>query len=275
VVLHANRFQFQPRQTIENPRVGSRMLLWGKAGGGAVTVDGRERRLVPDGFLLLPWNHRVRYQADARQPFLVAAIHLIPRHDPVAALRFIIPHTADHPLADMPQRRDLSLPGLGGLVEGDLRAHPRLAHLAEHILAVFDGGQPGDRQARQLGQLLLDELLALQRHDDALPAVLAELRRRLLADLAHPHDLGGLARLAGVSPATLARLCRRHLRQSPRRWLTGLRLDQAERLLAATPLPIGEVGRQVGLPDPYQFSRLFRRWRRRTASDARARAWRR
>jgi AraC-like DNA-binding protein len=40
-------------------------------------------------------------------------------------------------------------------------------------------------------------------------------------------------------------------------WITERRMVQARRLLAATTLPVSEVGRRVGFPDAGYFARTF------------------
>jgi AraC-like DNA-binding protein len=55
------------------------------------------------------------------------------------------------------------------------------------------------------------------------------------------------------------KLFRRHLGVSAKGFVIGRQLQEARELLLSTTLPISEVGKEVGLPDPYHFSKLFRR----------------
>ena len=87
--------------------------------------------------------------------------------------------------------------------------------------------------------------------------------------LADPVTLPDLARAAGWSTATLHRLARRHLGDSPMGYLTRRRMIEAARLLADTDLTVGEIARRVGFPDPLHFSRRYRRWYGRPPSAAR------
>jgi AraC-like DNA-binding protein len=46
---------------------------------------------------------------------------------------------------------------------------------------------------------------------------------------------------------------------APRRYLEERRVAQAARALLETDRTVGEIAREVGYPDPYHFSRVFRR----------------
>ena len=270
LVLYANHFQFAAGQRLENPCVGSRMLLWCRQGLGEVTVDGVRRVLPADAWLLLPWRHRVIYAADRRHPFLVAGIHLCPDHDHGAA-ELRVPHVADDPLHRSPLRRDARWPGLDGVAGGSFAGHPGLRLLGEWIVTRWIAGPVDADQARAMGGLLADELRRSvgPAGGTILPAALQTGIVVARRDLARPLDLAGLARVAGCSPATLVRLFRRHLRRSPMSWLRSERLDSARRLLAGTALPVAAVGAQVGINDPHRFAKLFR-----AATGRSPRAWR-
>lgn len=270
LVLHANHYQFAAGQRVENPRVGSRMLLWCRQGLGTVEVDGQRRILEPDAWLLLPWRHRVVYTADRRHPYLVGGIHLCPDHDP-GPVELRVPHQADDPLHRSPLRRDVRWPGLDGLAGGSFAGHPGLRLLGEWIVGRWNADPVDPDQARAMAALLLDELRRSvgRAAGTALPVVLqaaVEVARR---DLAKPLDLAAMARAAGCSPATLVRLFRRHLRNSPMAWLRAERIEEARRLLASSALPVAVVGARVGIDDPHRFAKLFR-----SASGRSPRAWR-
>jgi AraC-like DNA-binding protein len=53
-------------------------------------------------------------------------------------------------------------------------------------------------------------------------------------------------------------------------WITERRMVQARQLLTGTDLPVGEIARRVGLPDPGYFARVFRH-----SNGVTPRAWRR
>src|ERR1700733_7306912 len=92
VIGMANRFQFSARERFLNRWVMSRMLLWCREGKGRVRVNGQWHDMQGDDFLFLPWWHDVLYDADAREPFWVGAIHIIPDYPLERKLVMTIPH---------------------------------------------------------------------------------------------------------------------------------------------------------------------------------------
>lgn len=67
-----------------------------------------------------------------------------------------------------------------------------------------------------------------------------------------------LARAAHLSEAHFARLFRQELGTCPMKHLRQFRIARACELLDRTRLNVEEVGRAVGLPNPFHFSRAFR-----------------
>jgi len=61
------------------------------------------------------------------------------------------------------------------------------------------------------------------------------------------------------SPATLTRQFHRHLGHAPAAWIMHARIAHAAVLLSTTDLPVAEIGRHCGIPNPFYFSRLFHR----------------
>ncbi len=67
-----------------------------------------------------------------------------------------------------------------------------------------------------------------------------------------------LAGVAEVSRVHLAKLFRQQTGSSPMAAVRQRRLERAKALLASSDTSIEEIARQVGFPDPFHFSRLFR-----------------
>jgi AraC-like DNA-binding protein len=63
----------------------------------------------------------------------------------------------------------------------------------------------------------------------------------------------------GVTSETLCRLFRRFSQTSPYQYLIHLRINLAVDLLLGTDLLIKQVGEEIGIPDPFHFSRIFKR----------------
>jgi AraC-like DNA-binding protein len=72
-------------------------------------------------------------------------------------------------------------------------------------------------------------------------------------------SLRDVARAVSVSPGHLTSTVRRRTGRTVQEWITERRMVQARRLLASTTLPVAEVGRRVGYPDPGYFARVFGR----------------
>jgi|SRR5271166_4844825 len=125
--------------------------------------------------------------------------------------------------------------------------------------------QDGYRQAALAHlTLLLIDLARLAR------PVVAELRRSgepLLAEVfevidrrhAEPVSLRDVAGELGMTPGHLTTVVRRRTGRTVQEWIIERRMAEARGLLADTDLPVREVARRVGVPDPGYFSRLFGR----------------
>jgi AraC-like DNA-binding protein len=72
-------------------------------------------------------------------------------------------------------------------------------------------------------------------------------------------SLRDVASAVNVSPGHLTSTVRRRTGRTVQEWITERRMLQARRLLATTALPVAEVGRRVGYPDPGYFARVFGR----------------
>ncbi|HLL90070.1 MAG TPA: AraC family transcriptional regulator [Tepidisphaeraceae bacterium] len=279
VVAHANWYQFGPGESVRYPRVESRMVLWCKRGRGTVTVNRQPMALGPGEFVVLPWRHAVAYEAAARGPFLVAGVHVIPRHARGRRVVFEVAHARGSPLAGRAWREDVPLPGLPSVPRGRLADHPPLAHVLEYTVACYVRHRPPrEEEMRLLGRLVLDEVRrtllpggAGGATEAAMPAV---VRTAALWVRDHPHepaDVPRLAAVAGCSPSTLQRAFRRHLRATPLQWVARAKVERAAELLRSTRMPVAAVATAVGIADPFYFSRWFRRLTGESPRDARKR----
>ncbi len=79
------------------------------------------------------------------------------------------------------------------------------------------------------------------------------------ADPAVHLTVAQLARTAGLSVSRFAHLFRQETGSTPLRYLEGLRLDHAARLLELTDKPVSTVARDVGYEDALYFGARFRR----------------
>jgi transcriptional regulator GlxA family with amidase domain len=87
----------------------------------------------------------------------------------------------------------------------------------------------------------------------------ARALRAVDADPARAWRVPELAKLAGASRATFARLFHAATGTSPKRWLAARRLAHAATLLSATESTLAEIAAQVGYVSEFSLSRAFKR----------------
>lgn len=263
VVVHANWYEFRAGQVIEHDLVGSRTMIWAVRGQGQLTVNGVERELNADTFVVTPWRHRIRYAADRMAPFVLGAIHLVPQLTG-GVVEFRAAHGVNDPLAADPRRNDApELFGSNGLLSGKLSRSPRLAALATYVVHRFVDIAAVEKDMQSLAALLIDEIsMEVQPRplspDRPSPA-LASMQRGVLTHLDRPLSIADVAAFAGVSTSTAERLFARYAGTSVARWVLRARVERAQYLLRSSQLPVGAVARAVGFSDQYHFSRTFSR----------------
>jgi len=262
VVVLANWFQFGPGECLSSPCVESRMLLWCVKGLGRVRVNGIEQPLAPGAWRLMPWRHRVAYEADPDNPFMVGGVHFLAEHAFGRAVTFAVAHHKNDPLAGSPARRDRPLGVLDGLSGGAFEPADRLQLLATYIVECFQKSRPEEKTMRSLAELLIAEL-GCHEHSSGRDSrqIPGDLRAILEYVRSHSPDrlrVEDLARVAGRSIPTVHRLFRDYLGATPMQWIANLRIARAKELLQTTRLPLAAIGEQTGFPDPFHFSRVFK-----------------
>lgn len=264
VIVLANWYQFAPAEQAPRPRVESRMLLWCRSGKGRLRINGQDAAFLPGDWVLLPWKHQLTYQADEANPFLVGGIHIVPSHDRGIPVKYQVAHRPDDPIANHPGRRDRRWKSLAGIVRGEFAVNDDpLQILAHYIVERFQRSVPERSSMTQLATILVDELIqTVQKHPADPPrqsVLLRALQTYAQAHLDRPLSIVDLAGAAECSEAGVYRAFRRHASITPYRWISRVRAERAAVLLGTTTLSVREIGRRVGLDDPFHFSRLFKR----------------
>lgn len=145
-----------------------------------------------------------------------------------------------------------------GSIETELTARQEgyeqaaLAHLTLLLIDIARLAAPVAAELRRSGEPLLAEVFAV-------------IDRRHMETL----SLRDVACELGVTPGHLTTIVRRRTGRTVGEWIIERRMAQARVLLAETDLPVAEVARRVGVPDPGYFSRVFSR-----AHGASPRRWR-
>lgn len=265
VIAYANYASFSKNQTVCNRLVESRMSLWCKEGCGAVIVNGTRFAFHPGDYLFLPWGHRVDYQADNQKPFSLAGIHMIPQHDRDKPVEFSVSHFIESPLANCPWRRDANLAPLQGIVSFRLTEDSPLWLLSEYIVRLFSTRDWNEHRMRELARSLFSELARTFLSQPRTDNLRSEADFGILTDYLHKHlalplTVAALARCIHCSESTVGRLIRSHTGLSAVNWITQTRIHRARALLSSTRMSVSEVGSNVGVPDPFYFSKLFKKW---------------
>lgn len=79
------------------------------------------------------------------------------------------------------------------------------------------------------------------------------------ANYAQDLQVSQIADMLGLNRSYFCRVFKRQMGMSPQDYIVSYRLEQAEKLLTGTKLSQKEIARQVGYPDVYAFSRMFKR----------------
>ena len=262
-ICRAGLFQFAARQQFTNACVQSRALFWCKSGHGEFVVDGVRHSLEPHDLYVLPWNRCITYLPSAHQPMYTAHVHLVPWYRPGAPWVPNVPHEAGESEFDSPDRHDADWPGIRGTVRLHTQADEPLGRLIDYTVRWYRETDRDEAEARALGLMLVREIFRACAAAVAPVASRPEELQRLLVHVERGYQqaptVKDLAAVIGRSRSHVLKLFRRHLGVSAKSHVIGRQLQEARELLLSTTLPVGEVGKSVGLPDPYHFSKLFRR----------------
>lgn len=79
------------------------------------------------------------------------------------------------------------------------------------------------------------------------------------SNYSYPISVNDIAAHTGVSRSHLFRIFQEQLNQSPKEYLTMVRLDQARLLLKKSELSITAIARSVGFEDSLYFSKVFKK----------------
>jgi transcriptional regulator GlxA family with amidase domain len=121
---------------------------------------------------------------------------------------------------------------------------------------------------RSGGQAQFSQVLQRQEGE---PGRLHDLSAFALEHLDEQLSLEELASNLGMSPRTLTRWCRREHGESPAALVRRVRIEEAQRLLEQTSLPLKDIAERAHLGDPSTLWRVFTRYVGITPADYRAR----
>ena len=132
----------------------------------------------------------------------------------------------------------------------------------EKLFYLFNQKQPW-RCAEMMGivyRLYTAAIKAQNRRYDKTNRMFSQTVTYILQNLADPLlSVKTVATFAGMSETHLRRIFKTAVNTSPVRYITFLRLEKAKNMLLNSNYSIEEIAVSVGIPDPYYFSRLFKR----------------
>lgn len=262
-LCRAGFFQFAAQQRFTNGCVQSRALFWCKSGRGEFEVDGQRHPLAPHDLYVLPWGRRIAYFPSAQDPMFTAHVHLVPWYRPHSAWHPNVPHEPGEPDFNSPDRRDRPWPVGQGVVRLRTQFEDPLGRLIDYAVRWYLHSRREEAEARALGVLLVSELGRVAQASVVPAAEHPEELNRLLLHIERGFQLGpsirDLAAIISRSRSHVLKLFRRNLGVSAKGYIVARQLREARDLLLSTTQPVSQVGKCVGIGDPYHFSKLFRR----------------
>lgn len=215
---------------------------------------------MPGDWLFLPWRHEVLYVAGEEDPFLVGGLHLVGRHRRDHAVEAAVAHSASDPLSHVPWREDLPGAGAAVVVRGRFAQAGPLRLLASYAVERYQDEAPDELAMRALGVLVFEEMIRERRPDEAdVPVSLGRMQAFVRDHLQDRLTVSAIARAGACSTASAHRLFRLHLGIGPYGYVVRTRVQIARQMLRSSGRPVAEVAAAVGIPDPYHFSRVFKR----------------
>lgn len=202
-------------------------------GEGGVNVSGREHALSRGTGLLFFPGDSVEAWHNPKKPFRVFAAHFLVAN---ASYRSLLRKTMPEPL----RYHDTAKCEARAM---ELIQHPDSSGIAEL------------RIAQLLAQAATDAQVATP---DPVNEKLKKLTLEMTANPAADWDPVLLAKRAGLSLPQFNRRFRALTGKSPIRYLIMRRIDRARKLLAETPLSLGEIADALGYSDIFYFHRQFR-----------------
>ena len=242
----------------------SRAFFWCKGGKGHFVVNGEEFNLNPQDLYLLPWDRTISYHPDSKDPMYTGHVHLVPFYKHGSEWIPNVPHATGDVAYNSPDRKDADWPNLDGVVHFKINAGDCIGLLLDYIIRnhMKTCGED-EMQARRLGNLLVYELLQLKstRSEpmEHLPEELLRLVAHVNSSYMRSLTVSELAEVIKRSRSHVLKLFKTHLGISAKNYIINKQLEEACELLICTTLSIAEVGQQVGIWNPYHFSKLFRK----------------
>ena len=270
MVIYANwTSRFRPSDAFNYAQVQSRFLAWGESGKGTLKINNVPIRMSPGTVIFTPWNHTIDWIADAREPFRVGAIHIIPDMPCENPPRYSPFHAAAPEFPEFLNRHDEEIADFKDTAVFTVPLDHPLLRLGRYVIDRFSAECP-EFMLRTFPRQLLYELYMLKAGESN---CYPEPMRNMLGIIEHYLEdrIDGvmLKRVSGLSAPSIYRLFRRFFGCTSREYIARRRMERAAELLRGTNLPVRVIARRLQYDDPFYFSRCFkayfklspRRWR--------------
>ncbi len=228
------------------------ILILCTAGTGWASVGGAQHRVGSNAALVIPRGAPHSYGASADNPWTIWWCHL--RGSDLAELVEEIGASVSRPVIP-------------------IRRLDRAVALLDEIVTILERDHsPASRMGaagaawKLLTQIVVDR--AMPAPGDPLQRAMAYLAERLDSTV----RVADLASLVGVSPSHLSAMFRHATGGGVLAHHTALRMAQARQLLDTTDATVATIAREVGYPDPFYFSRHFKRMHEASPTEYRNRA---
>ena len=225
--------------TTDNP--GGRedyYLLWMLGGRMSVRLPDGDREAMPGSAVLFPPHYHYRYRYDGGEELCYLWIHFTGSH--------VAPLLEEYGLSP--------LPGFWQIANG--------GEITGHYHSIFDAFLRGesfrDRELSAHLELLLLSLARCCNGQEIKPPRLFRSLQYIHAFFHTPITLSGLARMENLSVSRYGVLFGEETGTTPFRYITGLRMQCACKLLTTTDMSIGQVGLSAGYQDVHFFCKCFK-----------------
>jgi len=275
-IVYANNFQFRAEQIIEVQLVQSRMIVFCRTGSGLISVNGESFEFHSGDFLFIPWLHHIKYIPSKTNPYCLGCIHFIP-HTTEIPLAFDVDNNIDGKTTNalFPLRNDIPLSGLEKIFKGNLNFIKEVEFLFDYIIYNFHKPYFEDSFSNHLCQLLIREMLEIVKITPTFPKKQSHTLNKMTTFITNNSkqniSIKDLAKTGNCSQSTVSRLFQQHFKKSPMNYIQSQRIENAGKLLTDTALRVGEIAEEVGIEDPYYFSKLFKKFKKCTPGEFRKR----
>ncbi len=202
------------------------------------------RFAVPRGSVLcIPPGAPHRYGADEHDPWTILWVHI--KHPAAGKLLKQIGFSTENPVIET---------GISSRLQALLR---EIVETHRHTFSPEELRYTGSLAEAALN---LITLLARQRQTaGSSEERVADVVRQLPGMMHRTIRIPELSRMAGLSDSHFSTVFKNHTGCSVMEYIERLRLQFAQELLDTTNLPVQEIAQQIGMQDPFYFSRRFRK----------------